>query len=61
MGRGAPNKKDLAYFPKMVDFYEDDKIFDLLDRYGPLGVTVYSASYTNTDTTQRSPWISYRE
>ena len=41
MGRGAPNKKDLAYFPKMVDFYEDDKIFDLLDRYGPLGVTVY--------------------
>lgn len=41
MGRGAPNKKDLAYFPKMVDFYEDDKIFDLLDQYGPLGVTVY--------------------
>lgn len=25
----------------MIDFYEDDKIFDLLDRYGPLGVTVY--------------------
>jgi hypothetical protein len=25
----------------MVDFYEDDKVFDLLDRYGPLGVTVY--------------------
>lgn len=41
MGRGAPNKKGLAYFPKMIDFYEDDKIFDLLDRYGPLGVTVY--------------------
>ena len=41
MGRGAPNKKGLDYFPKMVDFYEDDKIFDLLDRYGPLGVTVY--------------------
>lgn len=41
MGRGAPNKKGLVYFPKMIDFYEDDKIFDLLDRYGPLGVTVY--------------------
>ena len=37
MGRGAPNKKGLTYFPKMIDFYEDDKIFDLLDRYGPLG------------------------
>ncbi|MBO5030449.1 MAG: DUF4373 domain-containing protein [Lachnospiraceae bacterium] len=41
MERGAPNKKGLDYFPKMIDFYEDDKIFDLLDRYGPLGVTVY--------------------
>ena len=41
MGRGAPNKPGLTYFPKMLDFYEDDKIFDLLDRYGPLGVTVY--------------------
>lgn len=41
MARGAPNKRGLDYFPKMVDFYEDDKIFDLLDRYGPLGVTVY--------------------
>ena len=41
VGRGAPNKKGLDYFPKMIDFYEDDKIFDLLDRYGPLGVTVY--------------------
>lgn len=29
MGRGAPNKKGLDYFPKMVDFYEDDRIFDL--------------------------------
>lgn len=41
MGRGAPNKKGLDYFPKTIDFYEDDRIFDLLDRYGPLGVTVY--------------------
>lgn len=41
MGRGAPNKPGLTYFPKMLDFYEDDRIFDLLDEYGPLGVTVY--------------------
>lgn len=41
MGRGAPNKPGLTYFPKVTDFYEDDKIFDLLDRHGPLGVTVY--------------------
>ena len=26
MGRGAPNKPGLTYFPKMLDFYEDDKI-----------------------------------
>ena len=31
----------LTYYPKMLDFYEDDKIFDLLDEYGPLGVTIY--------------------
>lgn len=41
MGRGAPNKPGLTYYPKMLDFYEDDKIFDLLDEYGPLGVTIY--------------------
>lgn len=42
MGRkGRPHERGLDYFPKMVDFYEDDKIFDLLDRYGPLGVTIY--------------------
>ena len=41
MGRGAPNKPGLTYFPKMLDFYEDDKIFDLLDKFGPLGVTIY--------------------
>ena len=39
--RGRPKEGGLSYFPKMIDFYEDDKIFDLLDRYGPLGVTVY--------------------
>lgn len=41
MGRGAPNKPGLTYFPKMLDFYEDDKVFELLDEYGPLGVTIY--------------------
>lgn len=46
MARGAPNKIDLDYFPKMVNFYEDDKIFDLLDEYGPLGVTVYDCILT---------------
>ena len=46
MGRGAPNRKDLDYFPKMVNFYEDDKIFDLLDEYGPLGVTIYDCILT---------------
>ncbi|HIR00514.1 MAG TPA: DUF4373 domain-containing protein [Candidatus Scybalocola faecavium] len=39
--RGRPYEAGLSYFPKMVDFYEDDKIFDLLDQYGPLGVTIY--------------------
>ena len=43
---GAPNKAALEYFPKMVNFYEDDKIFDLLDEYGPLGVTVYDCILT---------------
>ena len=38
MGRGAPNKPGLTYFPKMLDFYEDDKIFDLLAKFGPLTI-----------------------
>lgn len=46
MARGAPNKQPLDYFPKVVNFYEDDKIFDLLDEYGPLGVTVYDCILT---------------
>lgn len=44
--RGAPAKKGLDYFPKMVTFYEDDKIFDLLEQYGPVGVTVYDVILT---------------
>jgi len=44
--QGAPNKAELDYFPKMVNFYDDDKIFDLLDEYGPLGVTIYDCILT---------------
>ena len=43
---GRDCRKDLDYFPKMVNFYEDDKIFDLLDEYGPLGVTIYDCILT---------------
>lgn len=43
---GRDFRKDLDYFPKVVNFYEDDKIFDLLDEYGPLGVTVYDCILT---------------
>lgn len=46
LARGAPNKRGLDYFPKMINFYEDDKIFDLMDEYGPLGVTVYDVILT---------------
>lgn len=44
--KGAPNKPGLDYFPKMVNFYEDDKVFDLLEKYGPLGATVYDVILT---------------
>lgn len=44
--RGAPNKKGLDYFPKLTNFYDDDKIFDLMDEYGPLGVTIYDVILT---------------
>lgn len=46
MARGAPNKRGLDYFPKMLNFYDDDKIFDLMDEYGPLGVTIYDVILT---------------
>ncbi len=36
-----PVKKGLAYFPKDVDFYDDYKVIDLLNEYGPLGYTIY--------------------
>lgn len=36
-----PIKKGLSYFPKDVDYYEDFKIMDLMNEYGPLGQTIY--------------------
>lgn len=39
MGR-AP-KTGLTYFPRDVDYYDDFKIMDLLNEYGPLGQTIY--------------------
>ncbi len=38
---GRPPKKGLDYFPKDVDYYDDFKIMDLLNDYGPLGQTIY--------------------
>lgn len=34
-------KTGLNYFPKDVDYYDDFKIMDLLNDYGPLGQTIY--------------------
>lgn len=34
-------KVGLSYFPKDVDYYEDFKIIDLMNEYGPLGQTIY--------------------
>lgn len=41
-----PAKKGLSYFPKDVDFYNDYKIMDLLERHGPLGVSIYEVILT---------------
>lgn len=41
-----PKKKGLSYFPKDVDYYNDFKIIDLLNEYGPLGQTIYDAVLT---------------
>lgn len=38
---GRPRKTGLSYHSSDVDFYEDFKIIDLLDKYGPVGVTIY--------------------
>lgn len=41
-----PLKKGLDYFPKDVNYYDDEKIIELLEEYGPLGQTVYDAAIT---------------
>ena len=43
---GRPIKTGLSYFPKDVDFYNDYKIMDLLEKYGPVGVTIYEVLLT---------------
>lgn len=39
MGRNS--KKGLLYFPVDVDIFEDDKLFDVQNEYGPLGEVIY--------------------
>lgn len=36
-----PKKTGLDYFPFDVDYWDDFKIADLLNRYGPLGTTIF--------------------
>lgn len=36
-----PRKKGLEYFPLDVDIFEDDKLFDVQNDYGPLGEIIY--------------------
>ena len=50
-----PVKKGLSYFPKDVDFYNDYKIMDLLEKYGPTGVTVYDVILTEIYPAREEP------
>lgn len=43
---GRPPKQGLDYFPRVVDYYDDFKIMDLLHEYGPLGQTIYDLIVT---------------
>lgn len=36
-----PKKKGLDYFPLDVDIFEDEKLFDVQEKYGPLGEVIY--------------------
>lgn len=38
---GRLPKQGLSYFPKDVDYYDDFKVMDLLNEFGPLGQTIY--------------------
>lgn len=41
-----PLKMGLFYFTKEVDYYDDYKIMDLMNEYGPLGQTIYDILLT---------------
>jgi len=41
-----PPREGLDYFPLDIDFFDDDRIFDLTDRYGSQGSLVYIAMLT---------------
>lgn len=41
-----PQKQGLDYFPRDINIYDDEKIMDLLDRYGPSGFVVYDYALT---------------
>ena len=36
-----PIKEGLAYFPFDTDFFDDDKLFDIQNEFGPLGEVIY--------------------
>lgn len=38
---GRRPKKGLHYYPKDVDYYDDFKIMELMNQYGPIGQTIY--------------------
>lgn len=41
-----PVKPGLSYFPRDVDYYQDEKIMQLCEKYGPLGLTTYDVILT---------------
>lgn len=43
---GRPPKKGLTYFPRDTDYYDDLKIMDLMNMYGPLGLVIYDIVIT---------------
>lgn len=43
---GRYGKRGLDFFKKDTAFYDDHAVYDLMDRYGPLGVTVYDCLLT---------------
>ena len=38
---GRHPKTGLDYFPKDVDYWDDFRIMDLMNKYGPLGAVIY--------------------